>query len=104
MTTLTEVQAEVNRQIQRDYGDSTRDYRRILSALGLAEEAGEVDGLMKRVMRGFPADTKRATREAFVEELGDVLWYLAACCEAHEITLEEIWQYNIKKLEKRYPV
>lgn len=102
MATLAEVQVEVNRQIQRDYGGSTRDYRRLLSALGLAEEAGEVEGLMKRVLRGFPQDIERSTPEAFVEELGDVLWYLAACCEAHEISLEDIWQYNIKKLEERY--
>lgn len=102
MVTLTEVQSEVNRQIQRDYGGSTRDYRCLLSALGLAEEAGEVEGLMKRVLRGLPQDIERASKEHFIEELGDVLWYLAACCEAHEISLEDVWLYNIKKLKERY--
>lgn len=102
MATLTEVQYEVNRQIRRDYAGSTRDYRCTLCAMGLAEEAGEVAGLMKRVMRGMPKDIERATPEAFMEELGDVLWYLAACCESQGMSLEDVWLYNIKKQKERY--
>ncbi len=103
MSTLAEVQAEVSRQLWRDYRNKTYTYLRSLAALGLAEEAGEVAGLMKRIIRQRPQDLQRATSEHFKEELGDVLWYLAVCCEAQGTTLEDIWQYNIKKLKERYP-
>lgn len=102
MTTLTEVQAEVSRQIQRDYGDRDYNYRRTLCVIGLTEEAGEVAGLMKRVIRGMPRDAGKATPEAFIEEMGDVLWYLAACCETQGTSLDEIWEYNKQKLKERY--
>lgn len=100
--TLTDVQVEVNRQMARDYGRVPRERVNSLTMLGLAEESGEVVGLMKRVLRGNPNDKVRATRETFVEELGDVLWYLAACCNCVDTTLDEIWEQNKIKLEKRY--
>lgn len=103
MATLKEVQTEISRQIRRDYGDKDTDYKRVICAIGLAEEAGEVAGLMKRVLRRQPKDLLRATPEAFLDELGDVLWYLAACCDSQDISLEDVWQYNIKKLKERYP-
>lgn len=70
--------------------------------LGLVEEAGEVAGLMKRVHRNLPKDRERATRENFIDEMGDVLWYLTACCFIHKTSLEEVWEHNKKKLEERY--
>lgn len=102
MTTLAEIQAEVQRQIFRDFGD--RPYSDVTQMVffGLAEEAGEVAGLVKRVLRDFPKDRERATHEHFIEEMGDVLWYLTACCISQGTSLEEIWEYNIKKLKERY--
>ena len=102
MVTLAEVQASVNYQVERDYGRVPSERVHALAMLGLAEESGEVAGLMKRVLRGNPNDKIRATRETFVEELGDVLWYLAACCNCAGTTLDEIWEQNKIKLEKRY--
>ena len=107
MPTLKDVQTEVNRQLIRDYGhlDFTSENITNIKAnvfLGLSEEAGEVAGLMKRVLRNFPRDRARITQENFIEEMGDVLWYLAACCAAQGTTLEEIWEYNVKKLTERY--
>lgn len=102
MTTLASIQKEIERQIIRDYSERpTEEVKRIMF-LGLAEEAGEVAGLMKRVLRDFLKDRERATKEHFIEEMGDVLWYLTACCLACETSLEEIWEYNIKKLQERY--
>lgn len=102
MATLADIYEEVARQIRRDYvGRSPREIKLMLH-LGLAEEAGEVVGLMKRVLRNFPKDQERITTENFVDELGDVLWYLTACCIIHGVTLDEIWEHNIKKLKERY--
>lgn len=65
---------------------------------GLNEEAGEVAGLLCREVY------KKADMPQYkwLEELGDVLWYLIAACNAKGITLEELWQYNVEKLEGRY--
>ena len=102
MTTLAEVQKEVAKQVIRDYGTEDTIQLRTNIALGLAEEAGEVAGLMKRVLRNFPKDRIRTTKESFIEEMGDVLWYLTACCEVQGTSLEEIWAYNKQKLKERY--
>lgn len=102
MATLSEVQAEVAKQVAKDYGAEATIQLRTNIALGLAEEAGEVAGLMKRVLRNFPKDRARATKESFIEEMGDVFWYLTACCEVQGTSLEEIWEYNKQKLKERY--
>ena len=102
MITLAEVQAEIERQLIRDYGDRPYKETMLMLHLGLAEEAGEVAGLAKRVLRNFPRDQERISRENFIEEMGDVLWYLTACCVSHGTTLEELWKHNEKKLKERY--
>ena len=67
---------------------------------GLAEEAGEVAGLLKReVFRDNPQP-----RERWCEELGDTMWYLVATATVLDISLDEIWEYNIRKLEERYGI
>ena len=65
---------------------------------GLNEEAGEVAGLLCREVY------KRADMPEYkwLEELGDVLWYLTAATLARGLTLEQLWQYNVEKLEGRY--
>lgn len=102
MATLTEVHNEVKRQIVRDYEGRLKSEVSLMLHLGLAEEAGEVAGLMKRVLRNLPKDQERATKENFIDEMGDVLWYLTACCIAHDTSLEDIWKHNIEKLKERY--
>lgn len=102
MVSLAEIQTEIGRQIVRDYDSRPIDEVKLMVHLGLAEEAGEVAGLMKRVLRNFPKDRVATSKENFTDELGDVLWYLTACCISHDITLEEVWEYNKKKLKKRY--
>ena len=65
---------------------------------GLTEEAGEVAGLLKReVFRGNEIPTER-----WVEELGDVLWYLIAVAKEKGLNLDEIFEYNQKKCYERY--
>lgn len=69
------------------------------AVMGLNGEAGEVIDHVKKVcFQGHELD-----REHLIEELGDVAWYLAVCCEAIDTTLEEVLQNNIDKLRKRYP-
>ena len=102
MSTLAEVQDSVNYQVYRDYECALSERTQSLTILGLAEEAGEVAGLMKRQLRNNSRDVGKVTRVRYIEELGDVLWYLAACCDQVGTSLEEIWDYNKIKLERRY--
>lgn len=104
MVTLTEIRDEVERQLLRDYVNRSAETVKLMLHLGLAEEAGEVAGLMKRALRNFPKDQERATRENFIDEIGDVLWYLTACCISHDVTLEEVWEHNKEKLKERYGI
>ena len=68
------------------------------ACLGLAEEAGEVAGLATRELwKQIPQNP-----EHWLEELGDVLWYLTAAAACRGYTLEDLYNYNVKKLEDRY--
>ena len=68
------------------------------ACLGLAEEAGEVAGLATRELcKQIPQNP-----DHWLEELGDVLWYLTAAAACQGYTLEDLYNYNVKKLEDRY--
>ena len=68
-------------------------------ALGLAGEAGEVvDYLKKVIFHGHKLDVDKLT-----EELGDVLWYIAAIASVYDIELEQVASENLSKLWHRYP-
>ena len=67
--------------------------------LGLAGEAGEVADKVKKIIR----DNKSVVNERveIAKELGDVLWYLAAVSRDIGVSLEDVAQMNIEKLESR---
>ena len=67
-------------------------------AIGLAEETGEALSAIKRKYYGGSYNIENA-----VEELGDVLWNLAALCTSLEIELDDIAEFNLMKLRYRYP-
>lgn len=82
---------------ERDAGRSYLNTDLSHAVIGLNEEAGEVAGLLKKhVYRN-----KTRTDEQWIDELGDVLWYLTAVAVIKGFTLEDIWQHNVEKLEAR---
>ncbi len=73
--------------------------RLVDAAAGLAEEAGEVLGLVrKHAYMGHPLDRERVTKE-----LGDALWCLAAVATCLGVPLDTVATGNIEKLQRRYP-
>jgi NTP pyrophosphatase (non-canonical NTP hydrolase) len=66
---------------------------------GLAEEAGEVLGLVRK--RTF--QQRDVSTERLVEELGDVLWCLAITAHGLGISLGDVARANVRKLERRHP-
>lgn len=68
----------------------------LYTALGLASEAGEYAGKVKKLIRD--AEWSRC---AACAELGDVLWYVAAAARELGFTLDEVARANIDKLTDR---
>src|SRR5512136_3092185 len=73
----------------------------IYPTLGLANEAGEVAGKIKKIFRDKGGVIGESEREALKGELGDVLWYIAQVCTELEISLDEVAEANIEKLYSR---
>lgn len=65
-------------------------------ALGLGE-VGEVQGKIKKILRG---DTSVNNRD-IISELGDVLWYVSAMAREIGETLESVAECNLHKLSDR---
>jgi NTP pyrophosphatase (non-canonical NTP hydrolase) len=68
----------------------------IYPALGLVGEAGEFAEKVKKGIRDGNFDKAGA-----IKELGDVLWYVAACAHALHTPLEVVAGVNIAKLHSR---
>jgi NTP pyrophosphatase (non-canonical NTP hydrolase) len=73
----------------------------IYPTLGLANEAGEVAGKIKKVFRDKAGVIGDAERDALTAELGDVLWYLAQVASELGISLDEVASHNLDKLFSR---
>lgn len=71
------------------------------TVLGLASEAGEVAGKLKKVIRDNDSKVGKKELEEIAFELGDVMWYVSQICNELNISLEEIATLNIQKLTKR---
>jgi len=87
------------RQLQ---GDDCDVSRLLTAAIGMADEAGEFAGLVKKIMfHGKPYDA--ANIDHLKSELGDVLWYWMQGCIALGVDPVAVIEKNISKLESRYP-
>lgn len=73
----------------------------IYPALGLANEAGEVLGKIKKVLRDNDGEFDLENRMKIADEIGDTLWYIAALCDDIDIDMQFIAQRNIDKLHDR---
>lgn len=91
--------AEYQAQAARTAGMSQANGRLAVAALGLTGEAGEVAELVKKHLgHGHELEQWKV-----VNELGDVLWYVAEVCNALGISLDDVADINVRKLQNRYP-
>ena len=90
---------DYQRSALRTVNPALDDRDRLLDAsAGLAEEAAEVLGLVrKQVFQQREVESAR-----MVEELGDVLWCLAVTADALGISLSNVAEANQEKLARRY--
>ncbi len=73
---------------------------RLVPLLGLVGEVGSVLVEYKKLVQAGPVHSR--FREQLAEELGDMLWYLAAVATKAGLTLEEIAQQNLDKTRDRW--
>lgn len=90
-----EYQRKAARTINKNLSrlDATRH-----AIFGLTAEAGEIASLYQKEYQGHAIEI-----EALGKEIGDVLWMLAELCTMTGLTMGNVAQANITKLEKRYP-
>lgn len=94
--TMNEYQAAAQRTSRKDISP---DSHLMNAMLGLAGETGECCDLVKKC---FYQDG-RDIRESLLDELSDVLWYVAEAVSAMDWTLEDVARHNVDKLRRRYP-
>lgn len=80
------------------YGDNNKI---IYPALGLSNEAGEVLGKIKKVLRDSNGIYSPASVVEIGKEIGDVLWYIAALSRDLGLDMDAIANNNIAKLKDR---
>lgn len=70
-------------------------------ALGLANEAGEVLGKIKKVLRDKEGVFTEETNKVIGDEIGDTLWYISVLARDLGLDLETIANNNLIKLADR---
>ena len=97
---MEEIDQYIFFDIYQDFTDSTAIYPPEkgleYTALGLASEAGEFAGKVKKAIRDNTYDA-----DAMAAELGDVLWYLARAAAELDYHLSTIAEMNVEKLKSR---
>jgi NTP pyrophosphatase (non-canonical NTP hydrolase) len=69
--------------------------------LGLASEAGEAAGKLKKIIRDDGGRITAEARARLLAEIGDVLWYAAAVCTELNASLADVARENLHKLASR---
>lgn len=76
-------------------------HRCVYPALGLANEAGEVLGKIKKLFRDRGGEVTAEFRGQVRKELGDVLWYVAVLADAFDLRASDVAEANLEKLADR---
>ena len=67
--------------------------------LGLSGESGECADIVKKYL----FQGHELNKEKLMDELGDVMWYIAITAKGLGYSLEEVVSHNYEKLTSRYP-
>lgn len=71
-------------------------------SMGLSSESGEFNEIVKKTF--FHGEEMTEDKKFHMKrELGDIIWYWLAACNAMGFSPDEIVAMNVDKLEKRYP-
>ena len=73
----------------------------VYPTLGLSGEAGEVAEKIKKIIRDKNEKIGEEDKLEIKKELRDVLWYLSQLASELKISLNDVAESNIKKLNER---
>ena len=91
---------EYQRAATRTLNPRLDDKEKLLdAAAGIAEEAGEVLAHVRKHLY----QSRELDREKLAEELGDVLWCVAAVATMCDLSLGDVAHRNQEKLAARHP-
>ena len=65
---------------------------------GIAGECGEIHSLYQKTYQGH-----ELSKDRVMDELGDLCWFVMELCFAEGIDPQEMLEYNVDKLMKRFP-
>jgi len=89
---------------QYDLFKATGNYNTVAfveKVLGLVGEAGETADKIKKILRDKNGVIDEHDKIEITKELGDVLWYVANIARYLNVSLTEVAELNLKKLESR---
>jgi len=66
---------------------------------GITSESGEIADILKK----SKIYGKELDAVDIIDEAGDMMWYMALLCNALNISFEDVWDKNIRKLQTRFP-
>lgn len=73
----------------------------IYHTIGLAGETGEFADKVKKMIRDSHGVIDDATKQSMVKELGDILWYMSAVCDALGMSMDDVARVNLAKTDSR---
>ena len=89
-------------RLQELEGQEFPSERLLTAAVGMSAEAGEFTEIVKKIIfQGKPVNEENLFH--LKRELGDIMWYVAQACMGLNVSLDEVIEMNVEKLEKRYP-
>jgi len=76
--------------------------RLLTASVGMCAEAGEFTEVVKKIIfQGKPVTEENLFH--LKRELGDIMWYVAQACMGLNVSIDEIIEMNVEKLQARYP-
>lgn len=87
-----------------DLSEATTDLKAvgfIEKVLGLTGEAGETSDKIKKILRDKDGVVSDEDSDLIIKELGDTLWYIASIARYLGVSLSEVAEGNLDKLESR---
>ncbi|HSX34347.1 MAG TPA: nucleoside triphosphate pyrophosphohydrolase family protein [Candidatus Saccharimonadales bacterium] len=70
-------------------------------AMGVAGEAGEVIEKWKKIVAYKDGVVSDDDRRELGKELADVVWYIAVMAKSLDLSLDDLMQQNVEKLQSR---
>ncbi|GAB1421410.1 nucleoside triphosphate pyrophosphohydrolase family protein [Anaerolineales bacterium] len=98
---MSDLSFEEYQQSAKKTAPADSDWLIYYLTMGLVGEAGEIANKVKKILRDQNGELTEPVREAIIDEIGDVMWYMAMLCSQLNVDMSEVAQMNLAKLADR---